>query len=193
MAECAVCLGPVVKKKAQGCGHVFHARCIHKWWTTAKVLTCPVCRTVCYAFPTRASLVDKIKLLENTVGPEPGEFWPAWVRRAADCGAFSDAEAAAIRDSAWMSFDDRSFYTILESKGLDSLPAPLTAGAEPAAHAATPVADEGTDRPAVVQQQREGDQGGVVTVLLDALGEHAAELRQTESCDQDDGEQENVG
>lgn len=46
--ECSICLGVVKPRSSKRltCGHVFHRRCIKKWFGRGS-LTCPLCRVVC--------------------------------------------------------------------------------------------------------------------------------------------------
>ena len=47
--ECSICLAECTKPrqcKALECGHVFHKRCIKRWFGRGS-LTCPMCRAVC--------------------------------------------------------------------------------------------------------------------------------------------------
>ena len=46
--ECSICLG-IVDAKTTGrmettCGHVFHPKCLWKWYSTQKIGSCPSCR-----------------------------------------------------------------------------------------------------------------------------------------------------
>jgi hypothetical protein len=48
MTDCAICLDPVDAKMSgrveTTCNHVFHPKCLWKWYSSQKIGSCPSCR-----------------------------------------------------------------------------------------------------------------------------------------------------
>lgn len=115
--DCPICLDDVRRGKVLKCGHVFHARCIHKWLHASKMALCPMCRQPCYAEFPRAKLSKRVRILENTsvnMHTAPVGFWPAWLVASMDDNPmFSDADRCLLKSLAYQSFNGEMFYQLL--------------------------------------------------------------------------------
>lgn len=59
------------------CGHVFHARCIGRWFARGQ-LTCPMCRSLCLE-QLRGKLSTRLRKLVQTMPPDPADFFPTYI------------------------------------------------------------------------------------------------------------------
>lgn len=77
--ECPVCMLSIPKRSARGmsCGHVFHARCIGRWFARGQ-LTCPMCRSICLE-QLRGKLSMRLAKIVKTIPPVATDFFPTYI------------------------------------------------------------------------------------------------------------------
>ena len=68
MEECSICYENLSKDtiKIEGCNHIFHSKCIHKWINNNEYPSCPLCR--CQIVPR--SMRSKKNIINNIISKE---------------------------------------------------------------------------------------------------------------------------
>lgn len=81
-AECSICMCGVSRRKCRmlGCKHMFHKRCIRKWFGKGS-LTCPMCRTICldHLSINGTSIGAQVRALFRTVPPPANVYFPTYM------------------------------------------------------------------------------------------------------------------
>jgi len=117
-SECPVCLDEMKNPRKLECGHIFHARCVSKWFTKHGAAKCPCCRQPALAWlsKSKAKLSTRLTSFVDTLDDtrKDGEFWPAWlVAHLQGTDAFDDTERLFLKDLSFQSFDRDSFFLML--------------------------------------------------------------------------------
>lgn len=120
--ECSICMCEVRprQRKQLECGHVFHRRCISKWFRRGS-LTCPMCRAVCFAElgSSHPLMSSRLRHLLRIAPPPPGIYTTAYLLAMLNSelvvralGLTPDQQQLLI-EVAYQSFSEHHFFEYL--------------------------------------------------------------------------------
>ena len=125
--ECSICLGSVRVRQGKRleCGHCFHRRCIRTWFGRGS-LTCPLCRSVCFAElgSSHPLLSVRVRHLLRVVPLPRGICFAAYMLGLLNSPAvvralgLSEEQAQLLVELAYQSFTQQHFFEYMRQLNL---------------------------------------------------------------------------